>query len=353
MTQPNVDPVPFGAADQGRIFALLEHIHHRQLDTSAVCQALTELQREMPHVLLDVVWETENIGSSVTYCIMATHGGTVYSVSCSRPGVLPWPLRGATNAEANHLVTVNGHTVTVERTINLLDIAWNEADIATRLLDWALFENELDKAGPRLSKFERQDLLTNFYRQRQLTTSAARTQWLRSRGLTEARLAALLEEVALRRQIENGLVGEQCAMELRDNRQAYRGLQVMQAAIPDDSLEVLDSTLRKASPGMGLSSILGRLAVTGALQGQLRIEFSELLPCDTDEGDESVFLKPVGSVALVRLKTQALRLIEIVGVDADVPESTLVRRVTERCMDRWYGQARQCARIEWHWGSAE
>ena len=80
-----------------------------------------------------------------SHCLLMTHGESVYSICCSRRDVLPWQLRGATNADANRLLTVNGHGVTVENAVHLLDVIWEKEDIATRMIDMALFAAELDR----------------------------------------------------------------------------------------------------------------------------------------------------------------------------------------------------------------
>lgn len=301
---------------------------------------------------MEIVSETENIGGNVTYCLLMTHGACVYSLSCARRDALPWQLRGATNAEANDLVTVNGRKVTVENAVHILDFIWEKEDVATQLIYMALLQNEIANADIHLDADELEGLLARFYDDRQLHTPEAKAQWLNGRGLTEVRLRRLLEEVMVGRKVERILVDAKFQNEWQDRTQDYSGARVMQTAIPDECVPEVERLLRENGKGRNIAFIVAKLAKSVSYQYPLRIEFAELMRHEMGSAAD-VFGQTEGSVLLLRMATKEVRLIEIVAIESEISDATLERRILRRLMNEWYQNQRRQARIEWHWGRTE
>ncbi len=340
---------PLSIDDQSRILTFIERINIGQMELQTVREELRHLQSALPHTNLEIVSETENIGDDITYCLLMTHGGCVYSLSCARQNVLPWQLRGAANAEANDLVTVNGYKVTVENAVHVLDFIWEKEDVAMQLIDMALLESEIVRADIHLRTDELDGLLARFYDDRKLRTPEARAQWLDRKGLTEVRLCRLLEEVMVRRKVERILVDAQFQDEWRDRAQDYVGVRVMQTTIPDDCVTEVERLLQENGQQRNIAFIVGELARSVSYQYQFRIEFSELMRHEIDPAAD-IFGQPEGRVLLLRMATNECRLIETIGVESEIADSTLERRILRKLMDQWYQDQRRLARIEWHWG---
>jgi putative peptide maturation system protein len=351
MMQNVAAPVPpLSTDDHSQILTFVESINREQLDGQTVRERLRQLQSALPDATLDIVSERENIGGDVTYCLLMSHGESVYSICCTRQHALPWQLRGATNADANELLTVNGYTVTVEHAIHLLDFVWEREDVATRMIDMALLAHEIDRRPTGLSDSELADMLSTFYSDRSLGTAEAQAEWRDSRGLTEQRLVRLLEEAIVRHQVERTLVEAQYDAEWRDHAPDYLGIRVMQATIPQYCLRQTEELLQKNSQGRSISCIVNQLAKGISYRYPFRIECADLLRHEIESNADDVFGQSEGAVLLVRMATSEVRLMEIVGHEAEMSDATLERRIVRRLMDQWYRNQRRVARIEWHWG---
>lgn len=344
-----VAPPPLSIEDQSRILSFIERINIEQMEWPSVREELRRLQAALPHTHLEIVSQTENIGDDTTYCLLMKHGACVYSLSCARHNALPWQLRGATNAEANDLVTVNGYKVTVENAVHILDFIWEKEDVATRLIDMALLESEIARAEIHLHGDDLDVLLARFYDDRKLDTPKAKAQWLNGKGLTEVRLRGLLEEVMVGRKVERILVDAQFQEEWRDRPQDYAGIRVMQTAIPDECVTEVERLLRENGQERNIASIVGRLAKSVSYQYPFRIEFAELMRHEIDPSADA-FGQTEGRVLLLRMATKEVRLIEIIEIESEIADSTLERRILRKLMNQWYEDQRRMARIEWHWG---
>ncbi len=351
MQKTTVAP-PLSVAEQGRIFNFVKQINMEQLDGQMVRERLRQLQLALPHASLEIVSETENIGGDVTYCLLMTHGESVYSLSCSRQNVLPWQLRGATNAEANELLTVNGYKVTVENAVHLLDFIWEKEDLAARMIEMALLAQEAEKRPANLSERELADALLRFYSDRSLQTIQAQAGWLDNKGLTEPNLTRLLEAVLLRRKCERSLVEEQYKLELRDHTQDYLGVRVMQTTIPDYCLGEAERLIQIHAQGKNLSFIVNELARSISFRHPFRIDYAELFRHDLDSHADDVFAKAEGNLLVISMPSGEVRLIEIVAIESKISKATLERRIMHKLMNQWYLKQRRSARIEWHWGKS-
>ncbi len=340
---------PLTAEDQSRILSFVERINIEQLDWQKVREELRHLRVALPHTNLEIVSEIENIGEDIAYCLLMTHGACVYSLSCARQNVLPWQLRGATNAEANDLVTVNGYKVTVENAVHILDFIWEKEDVATQLIDMALLQNEVANAEIHLHADELKGLLARFYDDRKLHTPEAKAQWINGKGLTEVRLRSLLEEVMVRRKVERILVDAQFQNEWRNRAQDYFGVRVMQTAVPDECVTEVERLLQENGNDRNIAFIVGKLAKSISYKYPLRIEFAELMRHEIDPTAD-VLEQAEGQVLLLRMATKEVRLIEIVEIESEVSDASLERRIMRKLMNQWYQNQRRLARIEWHWG---
>lgn len=350
---PNVTAAvpPLSIDHQSQILTFVECINMERLELQTVRERLRHLQVAIPYATMEVVAETENIGGDVTYCLLMKHGESVYSICCSRQDILPWQLRGATNAEANQLLTVNGYGVTVENAVHLLDFIWETDDISTRMIDMALLAKEVEKETSDVSDDESTSVLQGFYSDRNLKTIEAQTEWLSSKGLTERRLVRLLEEVISRRKVERTLIDARFKNEQLAHAQDYVAIRVMQAIIPQYCVREAERLLRQNSQGKNISSIVNEVAKGISYRYPFRIEYAELIRHELLESHaDDVFGQTEGRVLLVRMATEEVRLIEIVGYEPEISDAALERRIVRRLMDQWYVNQRSVARIEWHWG---
>jgi putative peptide maturation system protein len=299
-----------------------------------------------------VVSDTENIGGDVTHCLLVTHDQSVYSVSCARRHVLPWALRGATNAEASDLLTVNGYTVKIEEAVPLLDFIWQSHDVAIRLIDEALLNHAAARLRVEVSEDELNDALRQFYLDRNLTTVEAQSEWRRLRGHSERGLLTLLARVIARRQTERMLVADQYDDERRTHARDYDVVRILQAVIPRGRASDAERLLRRdrSDPTATLPDIVAELARTHPGRGVFRIERAEACRHELDGRPDEVFGRRVGSVVLLRAPDEDPRLVEILEYVPEVPEEALERRIVRRLVARWCDAARSVARIDWHWG---
>lgn len=350
MSEPRLPPL--SAENQSLILDFVRRLNVEQLERPAAQAALRQLQSTLPQVTLELVSDSENIGGDVCHCLLMTHGAIVYSLSCARRNVLPWQLRGATNAAANDLVTVNGYTLTVENAVHLLDPIWEQAEIAARIIDSALLENALGRVSGDLSEQEKQIALARFYRDRQLDEAATRQQWLDQRGLTETRLLGLLGDVVLRRQVERELVGARFEQERRDRPTDYTAARVMQTVVPEACRGEAERLLGASPAGANIASLVRDLARNTAYRHPLRIDLGELLRHEIAVSAADIYARPVGSLMLLPMVSGETRLVELIEIESAVDAATIERRISRRLMDEWYREQRRTARIEWHWGPA-
>jgi putative peptide maturation system protein len=337
---------------RSQILEFVERITLEQSSGQKLLDELRQLEAKVPGAAFEMISDAENIGGDITHCLLMTHGESVYSVSCARRHVLPWALRGATNAEAGDLLTVNGHTVKIEEAVPLLDFIWQSRDVAIPMIDDALLSHEIVKMGVEVSDDELNDALREFYLDRHLTTVEARSEWRRLRGLTERALLRLLARVIARRRTERMLVADQFDDERRRHARDYDVVRILQAVIPRNRASDAERLLRRGRSGLPspLSDVVAEMARTHSGRGVFRIEHAEACRYELDGRPDEVFGRPVGSVALLRAADEDPRLVEILEYLPEVPEGALGRRIEQRLVARWCAAARSTARIEWHWG---
>jgi putative peptide maturation system protein len=340
---------------RSQILEFVERVNLEQLGGRELLDQLRQLEATVPGAAFEVVSDTENIGGDITHCLLVAHNESVYSVSCARRHVLPWALRGATNAEAGDLLTVNGYTVKIEEAVPLIDFIWQSHVVAIRMVDEALLTHEIVKMGVEVSEDELNDALRQFYLDRNLTTVEAQSEWRRRRGLTERGLLRLLARVIARRRTERMLVADQCDDERRRHARDYDVARVLQAVIPRDCASDAEGLLQRDRAGLPaqLSHVVAELARTHSGRGVFRIQHAEACRYELDGRPDEVFGRPVGSVALLRAPDEEPRLIEILEYVQDVPDEALERRIVRRLVTRWCESARSAARIEWHWGRVQ
>jgi len=308
-----------------------------------------------PGTDMELLWELEPYDHSVHYDVLLRHSADcTVSLAVSGGRALPWPMRGVQRWSDSDLVRVNNTLLRVEQAIGLLDFIWDEARIATRLVDACLIQEELRKNPIELSDRELQRAVDGFRRAKQLYKAEDARRWMERRGMTQEKLEQLVGEHAkvakLRARVAAGLVeayfeahradfDSACIarIDFSDEGSAQRTYeQISSGAVGFFEAaqgSFLDASARGAPHCNGMFQLIQR--------GQGHADVSSAVFA-TDAGE---LLRPLSTET-------GYAVIRVLGRSPARLDERTRGAIEQLLFDEWLAERRQTARIEWYWGDA-
>jgi len=339
----------FSNEQWNQLLDLIERFDASQPDTRAALRETAQLQERLGLGRLELVWHREQIDGALTFHLLVMAQERVYSIGVSSGTVLPWPLRGATPAAPDVLVTVNGTEVRVWQAIACLDFLWQQRALMQAIVDAALIAEQSELDPPEVAAPELAAAVERFYSERGLQTVAQREQWQRERGMSPVTIEQLLRELLIRRKTEVKLVNGDLNIHRSKRRGEYQGIRVAQLALDEAHRERVSAWMEEI-PDAGVFDLAARLAWDADYARPPRIEFLELLGYELGESAETVWSSKPGSVQMVQLPDGSWRLISLIAHESTVSETTLEHRIVKRLVNAWCAERRKTARIAWRWG---
>lgn len=345
--------LPVLSAEQcAALFALSSALNEQQLDRVSAWSLVRQAQSLIPQGRLDLVWDTENLGPLTSYSLILCLGHEAFSINSSSRNALPWPLRGAVQADSDVLLRVDGYSLSIAKVIRLLDPIWNSAELVTRIIDTALLSRESERVPVSIPDEDIDSAVQRFFKARSGKDAETEDAWLQKNGLSRERLRGMLHEVLAQRMTERRLVQADFEVHFREQRNNYLGMRVAQLRVPNEIRAEIEAVMMM-NPRSGLLALGKRMTWSMGCENPPRMEFAELFGYELAEHSRQAFGLPVGDVCLVEMADGAARLIEICGYESEVTEQTLQRRIERKLIREWCEKQRKNAHIEWHWGRTD
>ncbi|GAA3428771.1 TIGR04500 family putative peptide maturation system protein [Streptosporangium sandarakinum] len=356
------------------------------LEPEAAEERLARLRDRHPRTRARLLWQREAATGEYHYDLLFPETGGCVSLSFAPDRAIPWPLRGSQRSGEQLLLRVNGVETTMERAVSVLDVLWEDARLARRLVDAALVEEALTvrRADPAADRL--QEAMDAFRRARGLLTAEATRRWMAERGLSHARLeeivAAEAAVAALRREVAEGRVEDFFAahraefdrlrvLRLRyaDPDRAAAAAARLRAVRPAGS-GACDGSEAGAGPGAGTGAGAARSWAAGpggAGEGTdpVALATAEVLAgaatCRMEangRGDlTALFGAPAADARSGRVLGPAplpdggLCVAYVLAVEPAVLDEVTRGLVAGRIFDDWLAERRRHAHVEWFWGS--
>ena len=326
------------------ILALNDHCH----DPGEAIKRVLDLQSSLEVGPLRVVWDLEPLGGAVTYAILLSENGVTYSWSASRDSVIPWPLRGASQADASILLSVNGRSVTVSDAISRLDAAIGDRRFARSLIHMAIMRAEAERSQIVVSEEELDRSSMIFWKARGVEGVDERDSWMRSNGYTTARLRSSLREVLAFRKLREKLAIEYLQSRPTKDRSSLFFLRCASISFSEERLADVKRLLPKCENSLlRLGDALAR--GLGSVEAPV-LYFGRLLSWEllSEHQDLSHFAPE--QLSLVQMVSGEWRLIHVFAVELSAPELVLDRRLIDYLCECWCDEQQETAVTEWNWG---
>ncbi|GGQ14439.1 TIGR04500 family putative peptide maturation system protein [Streptosporangium pseudovulgare] len=319
------------------------------LEPEAAEERLARLRDRHPRTRARLLWQREAVTGEYHYDLLFPEIGGCVSLSFAPDRAIPWPLRGSQRSGEQLLLRVNGVETTMERAVSVLDVLWEDARLARRLVDAALVEEALavrraDPAADRL-----QEAMDAFRRARGLLTAEATRRWMAERGLSHARLeeivAAEAAVAALRREVAEGRVEDFFAA----HRAEFDRLRVLRLRYADpDRAAAAAARLRAVRPAgpvaLATDEVLAG-AATCRMEANGRGDLVALFGAAAADAEAGRVLGPAP------LPDGGLCVAYVLAVEPAVLDEVTRGLVAGRIFDDWLAERRRHAHVEWFWGS--
>ncbi|GAA2870412.1 hypothetical protein GCM10010517_30620 [Streptosporangium fragile] len=302
---------------------------------------LAAVHDRYPDVPMRLVWRREAADGSCHYdLLIKTADGTV-SLALASGAVLPWPLRGSQPSGDQVVVRVNGIDLKMERVISILDVLWEDARLAERLVNAQLVEEETSGWPVALTDEELQEATDAFRRARGLLTVRATREWMAQRGLGLAALEELVTEQAAARRLRRRIVAGRVEAAFDACRDEFDRLHVLrlQYAEAEAARDALPR-LRDAADPVALAR--GEVLADAAVCRMEGVRRRDLPAVAAAEGDV------LGPFPL----EDGFAVVRVLQVRPAVLDDATRALIEERLFDEWLADRRREAVIEWFWGTA-
>ncbi|GGS81151.1 hypothetical protein GCM10010156_44930 [Planobispora rosea] len=318
---------------------------------------LGRLRTRHPGADMRLVWQREAATGDYHYDLLLPSTGGTVSLAFAPDRAIPWPLRGSQRSGEQVVLRVNGVDVQIEQVVSLLDVLWEDAGLAVRLVNGCLVEQEVAASSADLADEELQAAMDAFRRARGLLTARATEEWMAERGLGQARLEEIVTVEAkvarLRRRVTGGRV-EDFFAEHGAGLDVLRVVRLRYGARAD--ADVAAARLRERSGGATaeeLGALATALATEAALaglgtcriEGNPREDLAALHGADADGARAGAVLGPhptgdggFGVTVVLAVEPAAL----------NPPTRKIIER---RIFDDWLREQRRHAHVQWFWGS--
>ncbi|MFI7690099.1 TIGR04500 family putative peptide maturation system protein [Nonomuraea sp. NPDC049655] len=311
-------------------------------------ERLTALRTRHPETPMRLLWQSEAATGDYHYDLLFPMPGATVSLAVAPDRAIPWPLRGGQRSGGHLLLRVNGADVTWEKAVSVLDVLWEDTDLARRLVNSALVEQALATRNAAPDPDRLQQAMDAFRRARGLLTAEATRRWMGERGLTHARLEEIVTGEAavaeLRREVLDGRVEECFAARRAD----FDWLRVVRLRYADAArAATAAATLRdgKADPvALATEEVLAG-AATCRMEANDRSSLIGLFGPEAEEAAAGDVLGPG------RLPDGGLCVAHVLAVEPAVLDEIRRGLIERHLFEEWLTEQRRTAHLEWFWGS--
>nr|BFE86305.1 hypothetical protein GCM10020093_089060 [Planobispora longispora] len=308
-----------------------------------------------PGADMRLVWQREAATGDYHYDLLLPSAGGTVSLAFAPDRAIPWPLRNSQRSGEQVVLRVDGVDVEIEHVVSLLDVLWEDAGLAVRLVNACLVEQEV-AASADLTDEELQAATDSFRRARGLLTARATEEWMAERGLGQARLEQIVTVEAkvarLRRRVTGGQVegyfaehgaGLDVLRVVRLRYGARADADAAAARLRERSRTATAEEVGALATGLATEAALAGLG-TCRIEGNPREDLAALHGEDVHDARAGAVLGPHATgdggfgVTVVLAVEQAI---------LDVAARKIAER---RIFDDWLRERRRRAHVQWFWG---
>ncbi|MBE3013584.1 TIGR04500 family putative peptide maturation system protein [Microbispora sp. NEAU-D428] len=311
-------------------------------------ERLSDLRDRYPEVSMRLLWQREAAVDEYHYDLLFPSSEGTVSLAFAPNRVIPWPLRGGQRSGEQLVLRVNGVDMTMEKSVSVLDVLWEDTGLARRLVDTALVEQALATRQPELSADRLQEAMDAFRRARGLLTAQATREWMAERGVSHARLEEIVASEAAVAALRRDVVGNRVEDYFAAHRDGFDRLRVVRLRYADpERADVAAARLRNRDAdavALAADEALAGVA-TCRIEANLREELSALF------GPPAAGSKAGHVLGPARLADGGLCVAHVMAVEPAVLDEVNRRFIEKRVFDEWLAEQRRHAHIEWFWGS--
>ncbi|MFI7536619.1 TIGR04500 family putative peptide maturation system protein [Streptosporangium sp. NPDC049376] len=309
---------------------------------------LTSLRARHPETPMRLLWQREAATDDHHYDLLfPTSRGTV-SLSFAPDRAIPWPLRGGQRSGDHLVLRVDGVDVTWEKAVSVLDVLWEDTDLARRLVDVTVVDHVLAARDTTLPADRLQQAMDAFRRARGLLTAEAARRWMAERGLSHTRLEEIVAGEAavadLRREMAEGRV-ERC---FATRHTDFDRLRVVRFRYADAGHAASTAALLRegrTDPGtLAVQELLAGTA-TSRMETNDRASLTALFGPSTERAAAGEVLGPAP------LPDGGLCVAHVLAVESAVLDEPLREFIERRIFEDWLAARRREVHLEWFWGS--
>ncbi|MBB2911292.1 putative peptide maturation system protein [Streptosporangium becharense] len=319
---------------------------------------LPELRERHPGVRMRLLWQREAAVDEYHYDLLLPSSEGTVSLAFAPDRVIPWPLRGGQRSGEQLVLRVNGVDITMGQAVSALDVLWEDADLARRLVNAALVDQVLATRQTDLSTDRLQQAMDAFRRARGLLTAEATRRWMAERGVSHARLEEIVAGEAAVADLRREVVEEQPVEDFfAARREEFDRLRVVRlryadpgradavAAFLRDGSAPPDGVDKDADPvALATGEVLAGVA-TCRMEANGRGDLTALFGAPAAEARAGAVLGPV------RLPDGGFCVAYVLVVEPAVLDGVTRGLVERRIFDEWLEEHRRHAHVEWFWGS--
>ena len=332
--------------------ALLVRLRADHLPVEAAWDEIVRLRERHPDRFLHLVWEQESYLRKIHYDILIGVDAGTLSVSYCADDEVPWPSRGLQRIKEAVVVRVNDQPVEIGQVVTSLDYAWHQLHVGRHLVEMSLVAQAIRARKIKVSDEQLAADLTEFRVRRRLFTATAVERWLAEHGTSELQLEDHLRQDAardeLRRQISGD--GDAQAAYFAAHRSDFDRIQVARIFVTER--ESADSLFRElCSEPQRFLAVAQRQFLRDAGRAEL---FMTLRRDELAPGEAAlVFETEPGQLAPVLASGDGFEVVQVLRRIPAVLDDETRALIGERVFERWLGEQRARARVEWFWGAAE
>ncbi|MBG0827829.1 TIGR04500 family putative peptide maturation system protein [Planomonospora sp. ID67723] len=320
-------------------------------------ERLGGLRARHPGADMRLVWQREAATGDYHYDLLLPSAGGTVSLAFAPDRAIPWPLRGSQRSGEQVVLRVNGSDVEIEQVVSLLDVLWEDAGLAVRLLNACLVEQEVAASGADLPDGELQAAMDAFRRARGLLTARATEEWMAERGLGRARLEQIVAVEAKVAELRRRVTGDRVEDFFAEHGAGLDVLRVVRlrygdradadaaaARLRERSREAASEELGAFATGLATEAALAGLG-TCRIEGNPRQDLATLHGADAREARAGAVLGPD------RTGDGGFGVTVVLAVEPATLNPSMRSIVERRLFDDWLRERRRHAHVQWFWGS--
>jgi putative peptide maturation system protein len=323
---------------------LLRNLPRRRGAVSAAREQFLEWRQRHQGQRADWLIDQPPGSLDVDYDLLLEHpeGGTL-ALTWRPDEVAPWSVCYADHWAANFVVTVNGHSITIQQALRMLRMAFHrhphtQMDLVTE----ALLMQIIDRDKALVSEGELQAASDRFRRAMGLNRAADMIGWLAEMNLAQAEFENLLETTVRIRKLRQRIVADRIDDHFTAKREAYDRVCFFEVSTTDKQLaermaaEALETGMMRA-----MKTHLRKDSTIG-LAGTLTTRFAGTLPQDLQMARIDLIVGPYQRddqycVSQIHARRSAV-------LDEETREAA-----GDAVFREWLAEQTAAATIQWHW----